>query len=112
MNKKPHPYFWFFQATKPIECMQKRIGERHASTMDAASEILRVYRHEILNIMPFLDVLFPNCRPMDFFLLCWNKMEVSKWKFYIYRCFSLIMFIFYMYDFSTVFTFIFIVTVL
>lgn len=49
--------------------MQKRTGERHASIMDAASEILRVYCHEILNIKPFLDRLIPYLSPYGFLSL-------------------------------------------
>lgn len=44
MNKKPRdppPCFGSSKRQKPIECMRKRIGERHASTTDAASEILK-----------------------------------------------------------------------
>lgn len=95
-----------------MNACELRSGERHASTTDAVSEILRVYRHEILKHKSrFLDVFAPNRRPMDFLFLL---VLEQKWSgtFYISRCFSLTMFIFYMYDFSTVFTFIFIVTVL
>lgn len=99
---KPH-IFWFFQATKPIECMRNEIGERDLPSARGTAA------YEISSEEPLSDFLLPKCRPLDFFLLCWNKMEV---EFYISRCFSLTMFIFYMYNFSTVFTFIFIVTVL